>query len=179
MPPRFVIRAPAPKAGRAAYRPSGLAVGPDGALYISDDSHGRIWRVTFQGGTAVTGIAAAPAPRVAAATGAANVLPPEGIHTDAGAASNIAALPAPPGATPAEVALGARIFHGQTDNGTCEGCHGSEEEASNTDAWFTAFAPALHPKVVICVMLVKDGAGGDTAAPLAREVLETALSAHL
>jgi glucose/arabinose dehydrogenase/cytochrome c5 len=122
--------------GRAAYRPSGLAVGPDGALYISDDSHGRIWRVTFQGGTAVTGIAAAPAPRVAAATGAANVLPPEGIHTDAGAASNIAALPAPPGATPAEVALGARIFHGQTDNGTCEGCHGS-------DAKGTPLAPDL------------------------------------
>jgi glucose/arabinose dehydrogenase len=36
--------------GRAAHRPSGLAVGPDGALYISDDAHGRIWRVTFSGG---------------------------------------------------------------------------------------------------------------------------------
>jgi glucose/arabinose dehydrogenase len=33
--------------GRAAHRPSGLAVGPDGALYISDGAHGRIWRVTF------------------------------------------------------------------------------------------------------------------------------------
>jgi glucose/arabinose dehydrogenase len=39
---------------RAAHRPSGLAVGPDGALYISDDTHGRIWRVTY-GEPAATG----------------------------------------------------------------------------------------------------------------------------
>ncbi len=30
-------------------RPSGLAVGPDGALYIGDDTGGRIWRVTYEG----------------------------------------------------------------------------------------------------------------------------------
>ena len=35
--------------GKAAFRPSGLAVGPDGALYISDDVHGRIWRVVYKG----------------------------------------------------------------------------------------------------------------------------------
>jgi glucose/arabinose dehydrogenase len=29
----------------AAHRPSGLAMGPDGALYISDDQRGRVWRV--------------------------------------------------------------------------------------------------------------------------------------
>jgi len=52
-----------------------------------------------------------------------------------------------------------------------------ESEASNTDAWFAAFAPALHPRVVVCVMLVKDGAGGETAAPAAREVLEAGLRA--
>jgi glucose/arabinose dehydrogenase len=34
---------------QAAHRPSGVAAGPDGALYISDDQQGRIWRVTFQG----------------------------------------------------------------------------------------------------------------------------------
>jgi penicillin-binding protein A len=56
-----------------------------------------------------------------------------------------------------------------------EACHEDESEASNTDAWFAAFAPALHPRVVVCVMLVKDGAGGDTAAPAARGVLEAAL----
>ena len=35
--------------GDAEYRPTGLAVGPDGSLYISDDTQGRIWRVFHQG----------------------------------------------------------------------------------------------------------------------------------
>lgn len=30
-------------------RPSGLAIGPDGALYIGDDAGGRIWKVTYTG----------------------------------------------------------------------------------------------------------------------------------
>jgi peptidoglycan glycosyltransferase len=54
-------------------------------------------------------------------------------------------------------------------------CASAENEASNTDAWFAAFAPARHPRIVVCVLLVKDGAGGDTAAPVAREVLEEGL----
>jgi peptidoglycan glycosyltransferase len=59
-----------------------------------------------------------------------------------------------------------------------EGCQAAESEAANTDAWFAAFAPALHPRVAVCVMLVNDGAGGATAAPVAREVLEAALRAE-
>jgi transpeptidase family protein/penicillin-binding protein/MecA-like transpeptidase family protein len=58
-----------------------------------------------------------------------------------------------------------------------EACHETEGEAANTDAWFAAFAPALHPRIVVCVMLVKDGAGGTTAAPAAREVIEAGLQA--
>jgi len=34
----------------ARFRPSGLAVAPDGALYIGEDATGRIWRVTHTGG---------------------------------------------------------------------------------------------------------------------------------
>jgi cell division protein FtsI/penicillin-binding protein 2 len=56
-----------------------------------------------------------------------------------------------------------------------EACQGTAKEASNTDAWFAAFAPALHPRIVVGVLLVKDGAGGETAAPAAREVLEAGL----
>jgi glucose/arabinose dehydrogenase len=40
----------------AKHRPSGLAVAPDGAMYITDDQGGRIWRVVYRG----TGAAAAP-----------------------------------------------------------------------------------------------------------------------
>jgi penicillin-binding protein A len=46
---------------------------------------------------------------------------------------------------------------------------------SNTDAWFTAYAPARRPRVAVAVMLVRAGAGGATAAPAARTVLEAGL----
>jgi penicillin-binding protein A len=57
------------------------------------------------------------------------------------------------------------------------GCQGADGEASNTDAWFASFAPALAPRIVVGVLLVKDGAGGDTAAPVVREVFEAGLKA--
>ena len=59
---------------------------------------------------------------------------------------------------------------GSEDRESC-----AANEAQNTDAWFAAFAPALHPRLVVCVLMVKDGAGGATAAPVARQVLEAGL----
>jgi len=113
-------RAPADRfSGRAGWR----------ALY-SDDAHGRIWRVTFSGGAAVTGIEAAPAPSAGSAA-AGNVEPPEGIHPDAGAPAAVASLPVPPGATAAQVARGERVYHGQ-GGGTCEGCHGSNAKGTRS-----------------------------------------------
>jgi glucose/arabinose dehydrogenase len=35
--------------GGAMHRPTGLAIGPDGALYVSDDAGGRIWRIVYKG----------------------------------------------------------------------------------------------------------------------------------
>ena len=33
----------------AEHRPAGFAIGRDGALFISDDQRGRIWRVVYTG----------------------------------------------------------------------------------------------------------------------------------
>jgi peptidoglycan glycosyltransferase len=52
---------------------------------------------------------------------------------------------------------------------------GQTSNPDNTDAWFTSFAPAMKPKVVVAVLLVRQGAGGSTAAPAARIVLGRAL----
>ena len=34
---------------RAAHRPAGLTLAPDGAIYIADDQGGRVWKVTYKG----------------------------------------------------------------------------------------------------------------------------------
>ncbi|HEV3049561.1 MAG TPA: PQQ-dependent sugar dehydrogenase [Longimicrobium sp.] len=41
------VESPAPNTAR--HRPTGLAVGPDGSLYVSDDVGGRIWRIRYVG----------------------------------------------------------------------------------------------------------------------------------
>jgi penicillin-binding protein A len=48
-------------------------------------------------------------------------------------------------------------------------------DPSNTDAWFTAYAPAARPQLAVAVLLVRAGSGGATAAPAAKVVLEAAL----
>jgi glucose/arabinose dehydrogenase len=35
--------------GRAKHRPCGIAQGPDGSIYISDDSKGTIWKISYKG----------------------------------------------------------------------------------------------------------------------------------
>jgi len=122
--------------GRAAFRPTGLAAGADGALYISDDTHGRIWRVTYKGDAGTAKVAPAPAPAFAAAASGAAV-PPEGTHADAGRPTP-ASLPVPPGATKEQVMLGDRIFHGEERDGTCAGCHGSDAKGSPQGADLTS-----------------------------------------
>ncbi|MEA2272426.1 MAG: penicillin-binding protein, partial [Solirubrobacteraceae bacterium] len=48
-------------------------------------------------------------------------------------------------------------------------------DPTDTDAWFAAYAPAGRPHVAVGVLLVGAGAGGDTAAPVARSVITSAL----
>jgi peptidoglycan glycosyltransferase len=53
------------------------------------------------------------------------------------------------------------------------------DDPTDTDAWFAAYAPAGggRPHVAVGVLLVGAGAGGETAAPAAREVLVAGLKA--
>lgn len=45
-----------------------------------------------------------------------------------------------------------------------------------THAWYIAFAPAEAPKIAVAVLVEHGGTGGGAAAPIAREMIQTALS---
>jgi glucose/arabinose dehydrogenase/cytochrome c5 len=101
---------------KALHRPTGLALGPDGALYVSDDQKGRIYRIVYRGGPGSAAGATTPCPRPDASPGP---LMAENPGTATGAAPAV-----PPGGTQAMVALGDRIYHGQLGGAPCTGCHG-------------------------------------------------------
>ncbi len=126
--------------GQAAHRPSGVAVGPNGELYVTDDVHGRIWRVVYTGQTNSNAAQSAAPQQQVVPQPAPTALPPEGIHPNAGAQANASAAPPSAalrsaaraaGITPAMVALGDSIYSGKVAGGNCAGCHGPDAKGSS------------------------------------------------
>ena len=50
-----------------------------------------------------------------------------------------------------------------------------QDDIPDTDAWFVAYAPERRPRLAVGVLFTEAGAGGEIAAPPAREVLVTGL----
>ena len=50
-----------------------------------------------------------------------------------------------------------------------------EEDLTDTDAWFAAYAPAGNPRIAVSVLLIAQGAGGEVAAPAAAQVIDAAV----
>jgi penicillin-binding protein 2 len=48
----------------------------------------------------------------------------------------------------------------------------AEIQGKQPYAWFASYAPAQNPRYVVAVMLEEGGHGGETAAPIARRILE-------
>ena len=46
------------------------------------------------------------------------------------------------------------------------------ETGKETHAWFTGFAPAEAPRLVVTVLVEEGGSGGKAAAPIARQLFD-------
>ncbi len=73
-------------------------------------------------------------------------------------------VPAPPRARVA----------GKTGTAELGGSGGGAATPTDTDSRFAAYAPAERTRIALAIMLVRQGQGGKTAAPLAREILTAA-----
>jgi glucose/arabinose dehydrogenase/mono/diheme cytochrome c family protein len=97
----------------ARYRPSGVAVGPDGSLYVCETERGRVWRIFYTGETNAVRVkktsAAAAAP---SAVLLGNATPGGKIYAQACAACHMANASGVPGLQPA--LAGSQVVVGDT-----------------------------------------------------------------
>ena len=62
----------------------------------------------------------------------------------------------------------------RTEAYTAAGKTGSAEfeTGKETHAWFTGFAPVENPRIAVTVVVEEGGSGGQTAAPVARQLFD-------
>jgi len=63
-------------------------------------------------------------------------------------------------------------FFGFTPQVACKTGTAETGDDKTSHAWFTAFAPADNPEIVLTVLVEKGGEGSSVAAPIAKEILE-------
>ena len=144
--------------GTAAAIPGVAVAGKTGTATVATPSCGATGASGTTGASATTG---ASGTRGASGTTGASGRTGSSAGTAAGAGA------ATGGASAASVA------HAASAAG---GCPAFDNNPRDTDAWFVGFAPEIHPRIVVAVLLPNDGAGGTTAAPLARTILEEGLA---
>ena len=66
--------------GSAKYRPTGIEVGPDGSMYISEDVNGRIWKIEYTGDMTATTASASAASTTTADNAVEIELDPKGLQ---------------------------------------------------------------------------------------------------
>jgi glucose/arabinose dehydrogenase/mono/diheme cytochrome c family protein len=100
--------------GDARFRPVGVAVGPDGSLYISETEKGRIWRVIYTGEASSSSSASASAARRTGASASASA----STASSASAAGSSASASATASALANDRSRGAQLYQQ-----LCAACH--------------------------------------------------------
>lgn len=156
--------------GTAAQIPGVAVAGKTGTAQVATPSCGPTGAsgpTGSSGATATTGASAATG-----STGAGGTTAGEGT-TSAGAATGATGASTSNGTGGASAGAVAHAASGATG---ATGCPTIDNNPHDTDAWFVAFAPEIHPRIVVAVLLPNDGVGGTTAAPLARAILAEGLA---
>lgn len=123
---------------KAIHRPTGLAIGPDGALYVSDDVKGRIYKIVYQGDPAKDAAPQfTPCPSLTDPAGPVVVAD----TTSTNATLDASKLPVPAGATREMVLLGSRVYRGEMGGAACTGCHGGSGTGTPLGPDLTAKTP--------------------------------------
>jgi glucose/arabinose dehydrogenase/mono/diheme cytochrome c family protein len=136
---------------QAAHRPTGLAVGPDGSLYVSDDTAGRIYKIVYRGDTASSASAKY--------TACPSLTSPAGPIARSVGEPLLASLPVPEGKNRGTLALGSRIYRGEVGGAACTGCHGANGKGT-----------PLGPDLTVKTLTWSDGSYAGIARTIAAGV---------